>query len=115
MSYIMTKKEENILSVILNRPEALNTFNRELLDELNKLLDFIKDDPTVRVVIISGAGEKSFSTGVDYTELVNLDAEEAYQFSCYGQRIFQKIVDLPQPVIAAINGQTIGVGCELAL
>lgn len=115
MHFIMTKKEESLLSVILNRPEAANTFTCELLEELDSLLNLIKDDDTIRVVIVSGAGEKAFSAGLDYSELVNFDKEKAYQFSCYGQQVFQKLMDLPQPVIAAINGQTGGVGCELAL
>lgn len=115
MSHIITKKEEALLSVVLNRPESLNTISLEMLDELSTLLDVLKDDNSIRVVVITGAGEKAFSAGLDYAELIDLDAEDAYQFSCYGQQVLQKIVDLPQPVIAAINGQTIGCGCELAL
>lgn len=115
MSYLTTKKEELLLSVIINSPEALNTIDLNLLDELNELLDLLKDDNSVRTIIITGAGEKAFSSGLDYSELVNIDPETAYKFACYGQQVFQKIVDLPQPVIAAINGQSIGAGCELAL
>jgi enoyl-CoA hydratase len=115
MSNIMTKKEENLLSIILNKPETSNTLTRELLEELDCLLDLVKDEPTIRVIIVSGSGEKAFSAGLDYNELLNFNTEEAFQFSCYGQQVFQKLMDLPQPIIAAINGRTTGVGCELAL
>jgi enoyl-CoA hydratase len=104
-----------IATVVINRPDKLNALNSALLDELDQLLDSFRNDPDVRVVIITGAGEKSFVAGADIAELAALGVSEAKRFAANGQRIFLKIERLGKPVIAAVNGYALGGGCELAL
>lgn len=101
--------------VTLNRPKALNALNYEMLKELNSLLDSITQDETVKVVIITGSGEKAFVAGADITEMQPLSAIEGRKWAKFGQAIFSKLENLPQPVIAAINGFALGGGCELAM
>lgn len=115
MAYILVKKEEQVTTLTFNRPEALNAINTEMLLELENVLDTIATDPNTRVVIVTGAGEKAFIAGADIKEMLPLSPEEAFKFSSYGQHVLQKLTDLPQPVIAAINGYALGGGCELAL
>lgn len=115
MNCIIAKREDHLATVILNRPEALNALNTEMLKELDNMLDLLADDKNIRVVIVTGAGEKSFVAGADVKEMSGLNHEEAFHFARYGQQVFQKVASLPQPVIAAINGFALGGGCELAL
>lgn len=104
-----------IATVVINRPDKLNALNSTLLNELDHLLGSLRDDPEVRVVIVTGAGEKSFVAGADIAELAALGVSEAKKFAANGQRIFSKIEQLGKPVIAAVNGYALGGGCELAL
>ena len=113
--YLLYSTDENIATITINRPDKLNALNGALLDELELLIDTIKADPQVKVVIITGAGEKSFVAGADISELARLSVTEAKTFALKGQRIFSKIEDLGKPVIAAVNGFALGGGCELAL
>lgn len=109
---------ENIAGVgivTLNRPKALNALNYEMLTELNSLLDCIAQDETVKVVIMTGSGEKAFVAGADITEMQPLSAIEGRKWAKFGQTIFSKLENLPQPVIGAINGFALGGGCELAM
>lgn len=106
--------EENIAVIKLNRPDALNSFNAELLNELESLIDQISQDDTIRSVVITGAGERAFSAGADLKTASSLDEAGARQFLEQGQRVFRKIEDLNKPVIAAINGWALGGGLELA-
>lgn len=113
--YLLYSTDENIATITINRPDKLNALNGALLDELELLIDTIKADPQIKVVIITGAGEKSFVAGADISELARLSVTEAKTFALKGQRIFSKIEDLGKPVIAAVNGFALGGGCELAL
>lgn len=106
---------DNIGIVSINRPKALNALNSKTLEELGDLLDSIAIDSEIRAVVIRGAGEKAFVAGADITEMQMLSAIEARKFSKLGQSVFKKIENLPQPVIAAINGFALGGGCELAM
>jgi len=101
--------------VTLNRPKALNALNYEMLKELDSLLDIIKQDETIKVVIITGGGEKAFVAGADIAEMQHLSAIEGRTWGKFGQAVFGKIDNLPQPVIAAVNGFALGGGCELAM
>jgi len=101
--------------VTLNRPKALNALNYEMLQELSALLDCIAQDETIKAVIITGSGEKAFVAGADITEMLPLSAIEGRTWAKFGQAVFNKIENLPQPVIAAINGFALGGGCELAM
>jgi len=107
--------KERIATAIINRPEKLNALNKEVKAELQDAFATAKVDPGVDVVIVTGAGDKSFVAGTDIAELAGLDAVTGKEFSEQGQRLFELIENLGKPVIAAINGYALGGGCELAL
>ena len=101
--------------ITVNRPKALNALNQATLDELNKIADMLAQDASVKVVIITGSGEKAFVAGADITQMQPMSAIEGRNFGKLGQAVFNKIENLPQPVIGAINGFALGGGCELAM
>lgn len=106
---------ENFIGVItINRPNALNALNSKVLDELGETFDKI-DLETTRVIILTGAGEKSFVAGADISEMSTATVTEGEKFGKKGNDIFRKIETFPLPVIAAINGFALGGGCELAM
>jgi len=110
----LTPEKENIGIITLNRPDALNSINQELLTELDSLLETIRKDQDVRAVVITGAG-RAFSVGADLREAEKLDEPQVREFIELGQKVFNKIENFDKPVIAAINGFTLGGGLELAL
>lgn len=112
---ILFEKKEGIGFITINRPEKLNALNKETMDELECLLYEIERDKEVKVIIITGAGEKAFIAGADINELHELKPLKAKEFSEKGQGIFSKIEKIGKPVICAINGFALGGGCELAL
>lgn len=112
---LLFEAKDRVGVITLHRPKALNALNTELLQELSNLLDHIKEDKSVEVVIITGSGEKAFVAGADITEMQKLTALEGRNFGKIGQDVFNKLESLPQPVIAAINGFALGGGCELAM
>jgi len=112
---IKTKKEQTTTWITLNRPHKLNAINATMLQELSEALDTTEKDTNVRCVIITGEGEKAFSAGADITELQKLTQETAAEFSRKGQQVFSQVETLSKPVVAAINGYTLGGGLELAL
>ena len=107
-------EEENIGILYINNPKSLNALNTQVLDELDQLL-FSIDTNKIRVLIITGEGEKSFVAGADISEMSEFSKELANSFSKRGNEIFRKIEILPIPVIAAINGFALGGGLEIAL
>ncbi len=107
--------ENNIATLFFNRPKALNALNNALFDELNTALDMVRDDSSIRVLILTGAGDKAFVAGADIAELAQMNPLQAKFFSRKGQKIFSKIEDLPIPAIAAVNGFALGGGSEAAL
>jgi len=100
--------------ITINRPEALNALNSGVLDELNSVLDSV-DLNTVRCLVLTGAGEKSFVAGADIGEMSTLSKAEATAFGKKGNDVFRKLETLPVPVIAAVNGFALGGGCEIAM
>ena len=108
-------KEQNKALVKLNRPEALNALNRETLSELESALDEIRNDPDVKVVVITAEGQKAFSAGADLKEASSLDEAGVRELIELGQRVYRKIDDLQKPVLIAINGIALGGGVELSL
>ncbi len=106
--------ENGIATIAINRPKALNALNLATLTELKDVVEKIAVDKTVQVVIITGAGEKSFVAGADIVEMSTKNAVEGRVWGQVGQNIFTEIENLPQPVIAAVNGFALGGGCELA-
>lgn len=114
-SCVLFENEDGIGIVTINRPKALNALNKEVLVNLGKIMDEVAADSSVKVVIITGSGEKSFVAGADITEMQPLTAVEGREFGRLGQAVNSKIEKLPQPVIAAVNGFALGGGCELAM
>ena len=114
MSYILFEQEGHVGVLTINRPKALNALNSEVLSELEETLDKL-DTNAVRVLIVTGAGEKSFVAGADIGEMSTLSQAEGEAFGVHGNRVFRKIETLPIPVIAAINGFALGGGNELAM
>lgn len=101
--------------VTINRPEALNCFNYATLKELGELVEQIRVDKDVRIVIFTGAGDKAFSSGADLKERRTLTEAEVRRNVYKIRTVFQQIADLPQPTIAAVNGYAFGGGFELML
>ncbi len=106
--------ENGVATIAINRPKALNALNLATLTELKDVVEKIAVDKAVQVVIITGAGEKSFVAGADIVEMSTKNAVEGRVWGQVGQNIFTEIENLPQPVIAAVNGFALGGGCELA-
>ena len=104
-----------IAVLTVNRPQALNALNAATLDELANVLACVAANPELRVLLITGAGEKAFIAGADITAMQGMSALEAQAFSEKGQRVMQAIEALPIPVIALVNGYALGGGCELAM
>jgi enoyl-CoA hydratase len=112
---IELKLAENILTIIINRPEKMNALNLETLKEIHLSIQRAYDEPEIKGVIITGSGEKAFVAGADISEIANVSESEAKKFSENGQSVFKLIEDCPKPVIAAVNGFALGGGCELAM
>ena len=109
------EKDQNISWVTLNRPHRLNAIDDVLIEELDDVLDVLEKDVDVRCVIITGEGDKAFSTGADLTIFSKMTPAKAEEFSRKGQKVFGKIEEMSKPVIAAINGLALGGGLELAI
>lgn len=106
---------DRICTVTINRPDKLNALNAQAKSELRDLFEALTTDEAVDVVIVTGAGEKSFVAGTDIGELSALNATSGRPFAAAGQSVFSRIESLGKPVIAAVNGYALGGGCELAL
>lgn len=111
---LIVERENGVAIVKMNRPQALNSLNRETLLELEKGMHELSDDPSVKVIILTGEG-KAFVAGADISEMMGLSAVQAREFARLGQRVLSYIENLEKPVIAAVNGFALGGGCELAL
>jgi len=112
---IIVEKDNGIGMITLNRPKALNALNATTINELDEVLDIIAKDVSIKVVIVTGSGEKAFVAGADITEMQSMSALEGRTWSKLAQSVFNKLENLPQPVIAAVNGYALGGGCELAM
>jgi Enoyl-CoA hydratase/carnithine racemase len=112
---LILEKEDYLALLYINRPKALNALNAETLYELEAAIKDVKADPDIKVLIITGAGDKSFVAGADITFMLPLSPAEGRFFSDVGERVMRQIELLEKPVIAAINGFALGGGCELAM
>lgn len=112
---VLCEIENGIAQITINRPKALNALNGDVLKGLDIVLNDIIKNPDVKVVILTGAGEKAFVAGADIASMSNMTSAGAVSFSEYGQMVFNKIEGLRQVTIAAIDGYALGGGCELAL
>lgn len=109
---------DGIATITINRPAVRNALHIETLDELRAVFESVRDDAGVRVVIVTGSGEKAFVAGADIGEIVALasaDPAGGEAFARRGQSVFDAIESLGKPVIAAVNGYALGGGCELAM
>ena len=113
--YLTLERDGAVCVLTLSRPEKLNALNHALLAELDDAVTSLQADRSLRVVIVTGAGEKAFVAGADIGELAVLDTRGAEAASAFGSRVFRKLETGPQTVIAAVNGFALGGGCELAL
>ena len=113
--YLLLEKEDGIGILYINRPEAMNALNTGVLEEIIQAADEISRDDEIQVLIITGAGDKSFVAGADIKEMHGLTAVEGRKFGYIGQAAFRAIEKLEKPVIAAVNGFALGGGCELAM
>ena len=115
MTHILLEKQGNIAIATIDRPKALNALNSEVLEDLNTLIDTIGADPEIRVLILTGSGDKAFVAGADIGEMSNLTKAGGAAFGKKGNDVFLKLETLPIPVIAAVNGYALGGGCELSM
>jgi len=112
---ILFSKEGNLSVLKFNRPKALNAVNPDVFVEMNDALDKIISDKTIKVLILTGEGEKAFVAGADIAHMVNLSPLQLKDFSRNGQEILFRLEKLPIPVIACVNGFALGGGCEIAM
>ena len=115
LKYIQIETDANTAIVKINRPEALNAMNSEVISDLSNAIDNVGADDAIKVVIITGAGERSFCAGADISYMVNIDPITAEKYASSAQSVLSKIEKLEKPVIAAVNGFALGGGCELAM
>jgi enoyl-CoA hydratase len=117
MSYenLLYEKRDGIAFITFNRPKVLNALNRKTVEELRDALLDARDDTSVRVLILTGAGEKSFVAGADISELAQRTAVDGKDFALYGQSVVHLLETMGKPSICAINGFALGGGCEVAM
>ena len=114
MAFVEFTAKEQIGILTINRPNALNALNDQVIRELDQVLDSI-DVSTIRCVIVTGAGEKAFVAGADIAQMSKLTKAEGEAFGKLGNDVFRKLETLPVPTIAAVNGFALGGGCELCM
>lgn len=112
---LLLERDAAVATITINRPRVLNALNEHTLDELLRLMLELRDDASVRVVVITGAGDRAFAAGADINELAQQTPVAGRARALAGQRVFDTIENLGKPVIAAINGFALGGGCELAM
>lgn len=107
--------EHGTAVITVDRPDTLNALNSTVINELDRCIRKARSDDAVKGVIITGAGEKAFIAGADIQQFPKLDALNGHRFALRGQAVFNRIEEMPKPVIAAVNGFALGGGCELAI
>jgi enoyl-CoA hydratase len=112
---LLYEKRDQIGFITFNRPKVLNALNRKTMEELNHILITAREDDEVRVLILTGAGEKSFVAGADISELAVQTPVSGKETALFGQSVLRRLETLGKPSIAAINGFALGGGCEVAL
>ncbi len=117
MSYenILVEVREPVAVVTLNRPKVLNALDAATLRDLGAAMDELVANSAVRVILLTGAGEKAFAAGADIQELAAVNTIDGHALALLGQRLFDRIENCGKPVIACVNGFALGGGCELAL
>ncbi|MGC1135035.1 MAG: enoyl-CoA hydratase-related protein, partial [Nitrososphaeraceae archaeon] len=115
MKYITTQKEQDIVIIRIHRPEVLNALNRDTMNELENAFSIAAADDDIKIVIVTGSGERSFCAGADVNYVVNITPIEAQNYATRVHSLLSRIEHLEKPVIAAVNGFALGGGCELAM
>ena len=115
MSLITTTKTDGICTVKINRPEKLNAMNMDAAKELTEVFENLGKDDSVKVIILTGEGDKAFSAGADIEYMSKISADESEEYAKLGQLVTGTVENVKQPTIAAINGLALGGGCELAM
>ena len=113
---IVYEKEDGIAWITINRPKVLNTLNFEAINELASALEDAEKDDSVRVVVLTGAGDEAFCAGVDINQFMALTPSKRREFTLnYREKILNRIREMGKPVIAMVNGYALGAGCELTM
>ncbi len=112
---LLTSLENKILITTVNRPDKMNALNKDVMADLNALIDEVESNTGIKAVIITGAGQKAFVAGADISEFVGLTKEEGKALAKKGQDIFFRIENCSKPIVAAVNGFALGGGCELSM
>lgn len=112
---LLTSLENGIFTVTINRPDKLNALNKDVMNDLDKVLDEIENNLEIKGVILTGSGQKAFVAGADISEFIGLSSSEGKALAKKGQEIFFKIENSSKAIIAAVNGFALGGGCELAM
>lgn len=112
---VIVEVQHGVATLTISRPTALNALNTTVLLELEQAIAGLAADPALRVVVVTGAGAKSFVAGADILEMSEYGAQLARRFAAVGHRVLGALEALPVPVLAAVNGFCLGGGCELAL
>ncbi len=117
MSYanVLFEVQDQVGVLTVNRPKVMNALNPETLQEINQVIQDVRNGDQIRVLVITGAGEKAFVAGADISEFPKINALQARLFARQGQEIFAALEDLPIPVLACVNGFALGGGLELAM
>jgi 3-hydroxypropionyl-coenzyme A dehydratase len=117
MKYITLESQINdgIAIITINKPEILNALDTEVAAELYTAIDIVGADDKIKIIIITGTGERSFCAGGDIRYVAKIDPIEAERYATFMHGLLNKIENLEKPVIAAINGYALGGGCQLAL
>jgi len=112
---LLLERDGPVAILTINRPSVLNALNTPTIDDLRRAVLELKHDPAIRVIVLTGAGEKSFVAGADIHELAAQTPVGAKEHALQGQHVFDLVENLGKPVIAAVNGFALGGGCELAM
>jgi enoyl-CoA hydratase len=112
---LLVEEQDGIITLTINRPKALNALNKQAVQEISARLDEAEEDDAVKVIVITGAGDKGFCVGLDLKAVKGISAVNGMNLSLLGQKLTKKIEELKKPVIAAINGYALGGGLELAM
>ena len=115
MSLVTTSTSDGICTVKINRPDKLNAMNTDVAKELIKTFETLNHDDNVKVIVLTGEGEKAFSAGADIEYMSKISADESVEYAKTGQLVTATVELVKQPTIAAINGFALGGGCELAM
>ncbi len=115
MPLVLTTKSDGVCVVKINRPDKLNAINMDVANELITLIKNINNDASIKVIIITGEGNKAFSAGADIEYMSKISADESEKYAKLGHLLTNTVENVNQPTIAAINGFALGGGCELAL